>query len=488
MSGALLQSFRALKSARIVTIPTRQDPKSGKQVVRWKDIQQHFKNAESILNGDNAVLFLTDDNLEDLVPLRIAHHPGVVLEVVTQDSGQDGSSAMTDPTSSHSLVASSVDRTRSMTGDMETLKITEIDDDQALVVHLPGTVSGSVLQRDSNTNQLTGERFGRSLLETDPTSTLHEELRQLRRQTEQTQRQMNKVQQKLLQANGDNPYHLSIKFLLFILSFVFLYFYLFSGQPNQQITDEAINAVQQSDHQARYSQQLLQQHIDETLQKIQRLDVVLEEARETDQRTRISRQQLQKLMDEGLQKMQLSDKQTEDVVQNVTNSFDRVYEQIAKVQFNVTRAEDWIEYKLQPWTEKTQSSLQQLQDRLEGFEQRLSQGDPQGTDTQQQQPPQEQFSKLSQQVQELDQQVRLLQQHLLDMQRDRQRLQEQIDVAVQKIEELGLQKHLLHDVLQDVQEMGHGVKNYWSLFLSYFVILYCGWFLFHFLMYCCCRN
>ncbi|KAG0205555.1 hypothetical protein BGX31_002927, partial [Mortierella sp. GBA43] len=69
-----------------VTIPTRYDSKSSQRIVRWKDIQQYFENAKGILNGKHSVLFLTDDDLEDLVPLRIAHHPGVVLEVLVTDN------------------------------------------------------------------------------------------------------------------------------------------------------------------------------------------------------------------------------------------------------------------------------------------------------------------------------------------------------------------------------------------------------------------
>ncbi|KAG0221667.1 hypothetical protein BGX31_009646, partial [Mortierella sp. GBA43] len=60
------QSFRTKSSSELVTIPTRYDSKSGQRVVRWKDIQQRFENAKTILNGNCSVLFLTDDDLEDL--------------------------------------------------------------------------------------------------------------------------------------------------------------------------------------------------------------------------------------------------------------------------------------------------------------------------------------------------------------------------------------------------------------------------------------
>ncbi|KAI8358168.1 hypothetical protein B0O80DRAFT_444147, partial [Mortierella sp. GBAus27b] len=61
------QTFRNKSSSEVITIPTRLDPKSGQRVVRWKDIQQHFENAKTILNGKRSVLFLTDDDLEEQI-------------------------------------------------------------------------------------------------------------------------------------------------------------------------------------------------------------------------------------------------------------------------------------------------------------------------------------------------------------------------------------------------------------------------------------
>ncbi|KAG0215740.1 hypothetical protein B0O80DRAFT_498329 [Mortierella sp. GBAus27b] len=76
------QSFRAESPARTVAIPTRLDIKTGLRIVLWRDIQQIFDSAKAVLNGGESVLFLTDDNFEYLTPLRIAHHPSVILEVV----------------------------------------------------------------------------------------------------------------------------------------------------------------------------------------------------------------------------------------------------------------------------------------------------------------------------------------------------------------------------------------------------------------------
>ncbi|KAF9358515.1 hypothetical protein BGX34_008900 [Mortierella sp. NVP85] len=62
-------------------ISTRLDNKTGQRIVLWADIWQIFANTKAILNGGKTVPLLTDDNLKYLCPWRIAHHPGVVLEV-----------------------------------------------------------------------------------------------------------------------------------------------------------------------------------------------------------------------------------------------------------------------------------------------------------------------------------------------------------------------------------------------------------------------
>ncbi|KAI8350796.1 hypothetical protein B0O80DRAFT_428350 [Mortierella sp. GBAus27b] len=92
MSGTPSQSFKSETSARITTIPTRLDPKRGERVVRWSDIQQCYGDTTKfVMNGQDVVLFLTDDDLENLMPLRIPYHPDVVLVVVTEDQLQEES-------------------------------------------------------------------------------------------------------------------------------------------------------------------------------------------------------------------------------------------------------------------------------------------------------------------------------------------------------------------------------------------------------------
>ncbi|KAF8938439.1 hypothetical protein BGZ58_000892 [Dissophora ornata] len=81
------QVFRDPTTSRTVPIPTRSD-KAGQRIVLWKDILRVFEDAKYILNNGDSVLFLTDDDFEDILPLRISHHPGVVLDVVVASAIQ----------------------------------------------------------------------------------------------------------------------------------------------------------------------------------------------------------------------------------------------------------------------------------------------------------------------------------------------------------------------------------------------------------------
>ncbi|KAF9216314.1 hypothetical protein BGZ59_010188 [Podila verticillata] len=83
------QTFRSTSSSGsvfVININPRHDSKSGSKVILWNDVQRVFKNAQFIMNGDAAVSFLTDDNFDDLIPLRISFHPEVILDVILEGS------------------------------------------------------------------------------------------------------------------------------------------------------------------------------------------------------------------------------------------------------------------------------------------------------------------------------------------------------------------------------------------------------------------
>jgi hypothetical protein len=64
MSAVPSQAFRTQSSSRIVTIPTRNDPKSNQRVILLKDIQLSFEHVKRIMRGGEAVLFLADEDFE----------------------------------------------------------------------------------------------------------------------------------------------------------------------------------------------------------------------------------------------------------------------------------------------------------------------------------------------------------------------------------------------------------------------------------------
>ncbi|KAF9955450.1 hypothetical protein BGZ65_003388, partial [Modicella reniformis] len=83
----LTQAFQSPLTKKVFHIPVRIDPKTDKSFVLWKDIQDAFENAKCIRNGVSLVPFMIDENFEQIIPLRIAYQPGVVLEVV-EGNGQ----------------------------------------------------------------------------------------------------------------------------------------------------------------------------------------------------------------------------------------------------------------------------------------------------------------------------------------------------------------------------------------------------------------
>ncbi|KAF9363437.1 hypothetical protein BGX34_004147 [Mortierella sp. NVP85] len=94
MNDAYSQAFRSRSSSEVVLVPTRRDPKSGQHAIHWKDIQQYLNEPQYVTHNGRMIMFLTDDNLKEyLIPLRIAYHPGEVLEVVLEDDSQGESSS-----------------------------------------------------------------------------------------------------------------------------------------------------------------------------------------------------------------------------------------------------------------------------------------------------------------------------------------------------------------------------------------------------------
>ncbi|KAK3821114.1 MAG: hypothetical protein J3Q66DRAFT_438033 [Benniella sp.] len=84
------QTFRCRSTGDIANIPALIDPKSGNLIVLWRDIQSVFEDAKSVWNGKSLVPLVTDENLEQITPLRISYHAGVVLEVLVKEHSRPG--------------------------------------------------------------------------------------------------------------------------------------------------------------------------------------------------------------------------------------------------------------------------------------------------------------------------------------------------------------------------------------------------------------
>ncbi|KAG0210249.1 hypothetical protein BGX31_001952, partial [Mortierella sp. GBA43] len=83
------QSFRDPSTFRTVLIRTHPNKDTDERFVLWKDIQAIFPHTNYILHDNKAVQFMLDDNFEELAPLRISYHPGVILDIVSASEHAD---------------------------------------------------------------------------------------------------------------------------------------------------------------------------------------------------------------------------------------------------------------------------------------------------------------------------------------------------------------------------------------------------------------
>ncbi|KAF9946006.1 hypothetical protein BGZ65_010176 [Modicella reniformis] len=232
------------------------------------------------MNGQDLVLFLTDDDLEDLIPLRIAHHPDEVLDVVPNvfiaENGLGDFDVMGNHSSAlvagtrlmHSIpdetffdndgnmggkqpsVASSSSETRSSERDTPTLKITEIEENMALVVHSQGSFSETPARGIS-------ERSDQLRLEMDSITAIQEQLRQMKQQLQQVDEilQQTEHSHQQLKQRVEEAFQKTQQM-----------------DKQKDMIDGILQKMEQEDQQAKQSQQQTQLHIEEILQKTQRID------------------------------------------------------------------------------------------------------------------------------------------------------------------------------------------------------------------------
>ncbi|KAF9359961.1 hypothetical protein BGX34_008033 [Mortierella sp. NVP85] len=321
------QAFQSRSSSNVIAIPTRHDPKSGQHVVRWKDIQQCFKDAQYVLHEGQAVMFLTDDDLEDLIPLRIAHHPSVVLEVVGTDDNQVGSSSM--GTSSNngrdlgelSGVTSSSIEAVSVTRDVSSMTISRTERNQTLVVRPQDRSLEMAVQ------PLPSNHF---LLEAGDSKTQQETLHLFQRQVDQVNQKMEEVLERI--------------------------------QQTDQRMEEILRSTQQADEQRQHTQHDMQGQIDNILQTLQQMDLHKQE----DEIQHASLQQLQHQIEMVQQKMQQLDQETQDSRQQMHNIQQQMQQQIDKVLIDVQ--------KLDQKAHQSQQQNEQLLKQMHGMGVHLSPG------------------------------------------------------------------------------------------------------------------
>ncbi|KAK3815333.1 MAG: hypothetical protein J3Q66DRAFT_207777 [Benniella sp.] len=377
MSRALLQSFRADSSSKVVTIPAVRDTKNGNYVVRWKDIQQCFVNAHYITDGTDMVMFMTNENLEDLIPLRIAHYPGVVLEVVTLDDHQSGSGSMNNSCSTQASESSPFSRSASRLGDcqavirdsnsqvgsvannVDTLRITEIDN-HALVVRSGVSLPETPAQANPPLNNL------------QPTGEHSEQLRQMQRQMDKIQQRMQEAERLLQQQQQQQQqqqmdealsrtfwqrYPLLGSTGAFIL-FVTLLYLLLSLKSTGQRTELSFQQWQESLQQTKYSIQQQQQQIDEAQKAMQ---LSFQQWQESQQQTIHSIQQQQQQIDKAQNATQLSYQQWQDFQQETQKAIEQQQEQIDTAQKTTQLSYQQLKDAQQQTQQATQLLLQMLE-------------------------------------------------------------------------------------------------------------------------------
>ncbi|KAI8350779.1 hypothetical protein B0O80DRAFT_126524 [Mortierella sp. GBAus27b] len=310
MNGPYSQSFRARSSSMIVTIPTRQDPRSRQRVIRWKDIQLCFVDAQYVKHGEGIVLFLTDDDLEDLVPLRIAHHPSVVLEVFTLSDIQSESNPVA-PSSSALVLGSA--STNSMASNLVALRIADTDTNQTLVVHSHGSSSGALIQELPTLDEDQFQSWTRSGMDQQ------EQIRQLQQRIEEVHVTIQHTQEQTR----------------------------LSQQQLQQHSEDVAQVAQQLDEQ--------RQRLDSTLQEIQQT------SRQTQEQSELCQQQIQVQVDKILQDLQQVDQRTLHSEQQMTQQLDQQRQQLDAV---LQEMQD-LKLQVQLTQQQNEQSQQQIHDRDE---------------------------------------------------------------------------------------------------------------------------
>ncbi|KAK3815358.1 MAG: hypothetical protein J3Q66DRAFT_441491 [Benniella sp.] len=304
MSATSSQAVRSRSSSETILIPVRQDPRSGQHIVLWKDIQRCFENAKYIMCRREMIPFLTDDDFEDLTPLRILHRPGEVLEVVVTDVKQgDTSSAAVlgnnNMVSELSVAPSSRSGVASVTRDVASLRISEIgDDNQALIVHPQGHLSVGAIQM-LPTQSASHHSQGADNM------TLQEQLHQPQQQVQRIHREIQEIHGRIQQTGQQ------------------------AQDTQQQMKDDVDTTLQQMDQRIQDSVQQLREQVEETCQTTQHWALGMQQHEEA---LRTVQQQSQQQIERWDQQTQGSRQQTQDKQQQVQRQLSEAIEKLQHME------------------------------------------------------------------------------------------------------------------------------------------------------------
>ncbi|KAF9948961.1 hypothetical protein BGZ65_007685, partial [Modicella reniformis] len=90
--GSMSETTFQESSSKALSIPIHFDTKTKQFVVWWKDFQECFENAKRVMNEEAAILFVSDDDLQD--PPSLTFTSGVVFKLIVTDKDK-GSSSLT---------------------------------------------------------------------------------------------------------------------------------------------------------------------------------------------------------------------------------------------------------------------------------------------------------------------------------------------------------------------------------------------------------
>ena len=236
-----------------------------------------------------------------LIPLRIGHYPGVVLEVVVTDVNQgDTSSAAVlgnnNVVSELSVALSSRGEVASVTRDVASLRISEIgDDNQALIVRPHGHLSEGAIQSLPNQSASHHPPGADNM-------TLQEQLHQLQQQVQQIHREIQEIQGRIQQTGQQ------------------------AEDTQQRMKDDVATTLQQMDQRIQDSVQQLREQVEETCQTTQQSALQIQQHEDA---LRIVQQQLQQQIEKWDQETQGSHQQTQDDQQQLQQ---QLSEAMGKIQ------------------------------------------------------------------------------------------------------------------------------------------------------------